>query len=207
MSNVKKQHKIVKLITLGDTNAGKSCIIHYFIEKEFINMQNTVGVDFYAKTIDYKGNSIKVQIYDTSGQEKFKTISANYYKRADGILLVFDLTRKETFSNIEFWIKEMKEQMDIDKIGLVLLGNKSDLVEEKQVTPREGNTLAQQLNTKYYETSAKNGNNIDESINYLIDEIIKKKEIDFNEPNDIKNEGNKVVELGGGIPPKKKKCC
>ena len=170
-------------------------------------MQNTVGVDFYAKTIDYKGNSIKVQIYDTSGQEKFKTISANYYKRADGILLVFDLTRKETFSNIEFWIKEMKEQMDIDKVGMVLLGNKSDLVEEKLVTPREGNTLAQQLNTKYYETSAKNGNNIDESINYLIDEIIKKKEIDFNEPNDIKNEGNKVVELGGGIPPKKKKCC
>ena len=91
MSNVKKQHKVVKLITLGDTNAGKSCIIHYFIVKEFINMQNTVGVDFYAKTIDYKGNSIKVQIYDTSGQEKFKTISAkqNYFSKTEKFLFVF----------------------------------------------------------------------------------------------------------------------
>lgn len=207
MSEVKKKHTIVKIITLGDTNAGKSCIIHYFIENEFTNMQNTVGVDFYAKTIDYKGNLIKVQIYDTSGQEKFKTISANYYKRADGILLVFDLTRKETFSNIEYWIKEMKDQMDISNIGVVLLGNKSDLVEEKKVSPKEGKDLAETLKTKYYETSAKNGNNIDESIHFLIEEIIKKKEIDFTESNPKTREPSKVVNLSNETHHKKKTCC
>ena len=112
-------------------------------------------------------NNIKVQIYDTSGQEKFRTIASNYYKRADGILLVFDITQKKTFLNMRYWIKEMQSQMNTNTIGLVILGNKNDLP-DKVVQEREGKELASTLNTEYFETSALNGHNIFEAMDFLI---------------------------------------
>ena len=150
---MKNAKTVYKIITLGDTFAGKSCIVNRFVQNEFENLSNTIGVDFFAKDFTFKDTTIKLQIYDTSGQEQFKSITANYYKRADGILFVFDLTREETFQNIQFWINEMKDQSDdFTKVGLVLLGNKSDLVDAKKVEIKEGMALANTLGTKYFET-------------------------------------------------------
>ena len=208
-----KHKPIIRLITLGDSNAGKSCIINYFIEKKFTTKANTVGVDFYSKEYKIDQHSIKVQIYDTSGQEKFRTIASNYYKRADGILLVFDLTQKKTYLNMEYWVKEMQSQMDTSSVGLVILGNKVDLP-EKVIQEREGIELASSLNTQYFETSALNGTNIAEAMDFLIKDVIQKKTITFNDNPINSNQGaqnstNSSVELShtviGGTP--QKKCC
>ena len=173
---MKNAKTVYKIITLGDTFAGKSCIVNRFVQNEFENLSNTIGVDFFAKDFTFKDTTIKLQIYDTSGQEQFKSITANYYKRADGILFVFDLTREETFQNIQFWINEMKDQSDdFTKVGLVLLGNKSDLVDAKKVEIKDGMALANTLGTKYFETSAQSGYNIQEAFQFLVEDIINKK--------------------------------
>ena len=201
---MKKAKTVYKIITLGDTFAGKSCIVNRFVQNEFENLSNTIGVDFFAKDFTFKDTTIKLQIYDTSGQEQFKSITANYYKRADGILFVFDLTREETFQNIQFWINEMKDQSDdFTKVGLVLLGNKSDLVDAKKVEIKEGMALANTLGTKYFETSAQSGYNIQEAFQFLVEDISNKKsEEGENVPTGVVLE-NKQQE------PKaqKKKCC
>lgn len=201
---MKNAKTVYKIITLGDTFAGKSCIVNRFVQNEFENLSNTIGVDFFAKDFTFKDTTIKLQIYDTSGQEQFKSITANYYKRADGILFVFDLTREETFQNIQFWINEMKDQSDdFTKVGLVLLGNKSDLVDAKKVEIKEGMALANTLGTKYFETSAQSGYNIQEAFQFLVEDISNKKsEEGENVPTGVVLE-NKQQE------PKaqKKKCC
>lgn len=201
---MKNAKTVYKIITLGDTFAGKSCIVNRFVQNEFENLSNTIGVDFFAKDFTFKDTTIKLQIYDTSGQEQFKSITSNYYKRADGILFVFDLTREETFQNIQFWINEMKDQSDdFTKVGLVLLGNKSDLVDAKKVEIKEGMALANTLGTKYFETSAQSGYNIQEAFQFLVEDIINKKsEEGENVPTGVVLE-NKQQE------PKaqKKKCC
>ena len=201
---MKNAKTVYKIITLGDTFAGKSCIVNRFVQNEFENLSNTIGVDFFAKDFTFKDTTIKLQIYDTSGQEQFKSITANYYKRADGILFVFDLTREETFQNIQFWINEMKDQSDdFTKVGLVLLGNKADVVDAKKVEIKEGMALANTLGTKYFETSAQSGYNIQEAFQFLVEDIINKKsEEGENVPTGVVLE-NKQQE------PKaqKKKCC
>ena len=201
---MKNAKTVYKIITLGDSFAGKSCIVNRFVQNEFENLSNTIGVDFFAKDFTFKDTTIKLQIYDTSGQEQFKSITANYYKRADGILFVFDLTREETFQNIQFWINEMKDQSDdFTKVGLVLLGNKSDLVDAKKVEIKEGMALANTLGTKYFETSAQSGYNIQEAFQFLVEDIINKQsEEGENVPTGVVLE-NKQQE------PKaqKKKCC
>ena len=201
---MKNAKTVYKIITLGDTFAGKSCIVNRFVQNEFENLSNTIGVDFFAKDFTFKDTTIKLQIYDTSGQEQFKSITANYYKRADGILFVFDLTREETFQNIQFWINEMKDQSDdFTKVGLVLLGNKSDLVDAKKVEIKEGMALANTLGTKYFETSAQSGYNIQEAFQFLVEDIINKKsEEGENVPTGVVLE-NKQQEP----KEKKKKCC
>ena len=207
-----KHKTIIRLITLGDSNAGKSCIINYFVEQKFTAKANTVGVDFYSKEYKVDQHNIKVQIYDTSGQEKFRTIASNYYKRADGIMLVFDITEKKTFLNMQYWIKEMQSQMNISTIGLVILGNKNDLP-DKVIQEREGKELASTLNTEYFETSAKNGHNIFEAMDFLIKQVIKKKDINLEEngiPGTEKtNSSNNSVELTHSVigDKQKKKCC
>ena len=208
-----KHKTIIRLITLGDSNAGKSCIINYFVEKKFTAKANTVGVDFYSKEYMIDQNNIKVQIYDTSGQEKFRTIASNYYKRADGILLVFDITQKQTFLNMQYWIKEMQSQMNTNTIGLVILGNKNDLP-DKVVQEREGKELASTLNTEYFETSALNGHNIFEAMDFLIKQVVKKKDINLEEKEipateQTINSSHNSVELTHTVigEKQKKKCC
>lgn len=199
---MKKAKTVYKLITLGDTFAGKSCIIRRFIDDEFENLSPTIGVDFSAKDYTINNKTIKLQVYDTSGQEQFRSITSNYYKKADGILLIFDLTRVETYKNIEYWIKEMKDQSDdMDKVGIVLLGNKADLKNDKKIEIKEGITLAKTLNTKYFETSALSGDNIKEAFQYLVEDIIRKKK-EESDNDGVVLDNNIVVQKGNT-----KKCC
>ena len=127
----------------------------------------TIGVDFKTKYLDIDGNKVKLQIWDTAGQEKFRSITKAYYRGAHGILVVFDISRRDTFNQTRMWIDSIKDA-STDSIDVILIGNKCDL--ERAVTREEAEDLAAQYKIKYFETSAKDNTNVEEAFKYLATE-------------------------------------
>ena len=163
------QENIIKIIILGSSGVGKTCILQRAFDNEYNqNAVSTIGIDFRTKFFKFDDTKIKVNYIDTAGQEKFRAISVNYLKGTDGAVLVYDVTQKKTFELIGTWLDDIRENNKMS-IGKMLLGNKADLEEEREVTKEEGEKLAELLQCKYYETSAKTGQNIIESL----DEIAK----------------------------------
>ena len=163
------QENMIKIIILGSSNVGKTCILQKGFENEFNqNSLSTIGIDFKTKFFKFDEDKIKVNYIDTAGQEKFRAISVNYLKGTDGAVLVFDITKKETFELIGTWLDDIR-QNNKTSIGKMLIGNKVDLEEEREVSKEEGEEVAKLLECKYYETSAKTGQNINEAL----DEIAK----------------------------------
>ena len=151
-----------KILLLGDSGVGKSCIILRYIEDTFsVNLMNSIGVDFKLKNIEIDNKKIKLQIWDTAGQERFRTITTSYYKGAHAIVIVFDITDKDSFEHVNVWMQ------DIDKFAKaggmrILVGNKCDLEHQRAVTKDQGNEMALKYGIKYIETSAKDTINIEE---------------------------------------------
>ena len=151
-----------KILLLGDSGVGKSCIIIRYIENNFSsNLMNSIGVDFKLKNIEIDSKKIKLQIWDTAGQERFKTITTSYYKGAHAILIVFDITDRDSFDHVRNWMA------DIDKFAKegvlrILVGNKCDLAHSRQVSMEEAKEIANKYGIKYIETSAKDTINIDD---------------------------------------------
>ena len=147
---------------MGDSGVGKSCIILRYIEDTFsTNLMNSIGVDFKLKNIEIDSKKIKLQIWDTAGQERFRTITTSYYKGAHAIVIVFDITDKDSFEHVKVWMQ------DIDKFAKqgvmrILVGNKCDLEHQRAVTKDQGNEMALKYGIKYIETSAKDTINIEE---------------------------------------------
>ncbi|CAD8119678.1 unnamed protein product [Paramecium sonneborni] len=162
-----------KYIVVGDTNVGKSCLLLQFTENKFSDhTESTVGVEFGYKTIKLNDQLIKLQIWDTAGQDSFKSITRSYYRGAIGGLLVFDFSRRSTFEDIKKWLKEIKTY-SCDKIQLVLVGNKSDLP-NKDLTIQEVQEYAQQEKLDFYEASAKTGQNVDVVFESVAIKILRK---------------------------------
>ncbi|CAD8208584.1 unnamed protein product [Paramecium pentaurelia] len=162
-----------KYIVVGDTNVGKSCLLLQFTENKFCDhTESTVGVEFGYKTIKINDQLIKLQIWDTAGQDSFKSITRSYYRGAIGGLLVFDFSRRSTFEDIKKWLKEIKTY-SCDKIELVLVGNKSDIL-KKDITIEEVEEYAQQEKLEFYETSAKTGKNVDVVFESVANKILRK---------------------------------
>ena len=147
---------------MGDSGVGKSCIIIRYIENNFSNnLMNSIGVDFKLKNIEIDSKKIKLQIWDTAGQERFKTITTSYYKGAHAILIVFDITDRDSFDHVRNWM------VDIDKFAKegvlrILVGNKCDLEHDRKVRTEEAKEIANKYGIKYIETSAKDTINIDD---------------------------------------------
>ena len=152
----------LKIIILGSSTVGKSSIyLRYFNNKFNVNTMVTVGVDFKTKYFKFDDEKeIKINFVDTAGQEKYRAISQNYLKGTDGVIFVFDLTKKETFQLIADWMQFMKEHNKMN-IGKILFGNKNDLISERGISYDEGKNLANELECNYYEGSAKTGENIE----------------------------------------------
>ena len=168
MNSEQEAQIVLKLLLLGDSSVGKTSILLKYISNKFDESSiSTVGVDYMDKIIDYNKFKIKLQIWDTSGEEKFRTITKNFYRNADGLLVVFDLTKKESYDHIKSWINEAKENND--KLKTILIGNKLDLKDERIVTIDVAKQFAEKNNLKYIETSAKDGTNINESFQAIID--------------------------------------
>ena len=197
-----------KIITLGDSQVGKTCLIYRFADNTFIDSYlSTIGIDSKSKVVELdKDRKIKLIVYDTAGQERFKSLSANYIKKADGILIVYDVTNKQSFINVENWIKSAKEDMN-KNIPIYLIGNKSDLEEERQISEENGRNISEQYNLKFYETSCRTGKNIEKCFQDMGNElynIIEEKK-NKKEGQDNKDDYESLqIEIREG---KKKKCC
>ena len=167
---------VFKLVIVGDSGVGKSNIFTRFIQDEFnIDSKATIGVEFSAKNITIKNKVIKAQVWDTAGQERFRALAKSYYRGAVGALLVYDITNYESFRNIKKWLKEVKDYADSHLVTL-LIGNKSDLEEQRAVKSEEGAELAESQGLGFVETSAKNNLNIEDAFTRLVTQVVEKLE-------------------------------
>jgi small GTP-binding protein len=168
-------------VLIGDSNVGKSSIMTKYCDNIF-NLSNTSskGIDFRYKTINIDDEKIKLQLWDTPGQEQYHTITMRYYANADIIIIVFDLTNKTSFLNINKWLNEIKHNA-LPNVKIFLIGNKCDK-SKREVSFEEASSYAQQLNIIYIETSAKTDNNITDAFNIIGKYIIKIKHIDTQIP-------------------------
>jgi len=154
---------LFKYIIVGDTAVGKSCLLLQFTDKRFQAQHDlTIGVEFGSRTITIEQNQVKLQIWDTAGQEKFRSITRSYYRGAAGALLVYDVTRRETFEHVAGWLEDCVKYSS-QSIVIMLIGNKSDLDSQRQVTRQEGEEFARKHGLFFLETSAKTAENVDEA--------------------------------------------
>eukprot|EP01099_Mayorella_cantabrigiensis_P005577 TRINITY_DN4525_c0_g1_i1.p1 TRINITY_DN4525_c0_g1~~TRINITY_DN4525_c0_g1_i1.p1 ORF type:complete len:220 (+),score=37.79 TRINITY_DN4525_c0_g1_i1:141-800(+) len=154
---------LFKYIIIGDTGVGKSCLLLQFTDKRFQPVHDlTIGVEFGARLITIGDQRIKLQIWDTAGQESFRSITRSYFRGAAGALLVYDVTRRETFENITYWLDDCKEHCDT-KMTIMLVGNKIDLENRRAVSTEEGERFANKHNLIFLETSAKSAENVEEA--------------------------------------------
>eukprot|EP01121_Diplochlamys_sp_Union-15-3_P017258 TRINITY_DN603_c0_g1_i1.p1 TRINITY_DN603_c0_g1~~TRINITY_DN603_c0_g1_i1.p1 ORF type:complete len:191 (-),score=19.59 TRINITY_DN603_c0_g1_i1:19-591(-) len=162
-----------KLLIIGDSNVGKSSLLLRFTENNFTeSIKNTVGVDFKIRTVSIQGRIIKLQIWDTAGQEKFRTITANYYRGSHGVIIVFDLSNIESFEHVQHWLSEIDSQSS-SGIKKLLVGNKSDL--SRAVPESAVKQLISKENLAYIETSAKEDKNVEAAFLQLVTDCIPNK--------------------------------
>jgi Ras-related protein Rab-8A len=173
-------------------------------------LKTFLGIDYKSKNITVNDKAIKLKIWDTAGQERFRNITQQYYKNADGILLVFDVSDKNSFEKVREWMKQIQMYTQKDSIGIVLVGNKCD-VENRLVSKEEGEAVASEFNIKYFEASALNNYNIEETFNYLSQDIMRikdNKDAGANngdpKPNVVTLKEKSQVSNAGA---KEKKCC
>lgn len=163
---------LFKLLLIGDSGVGKTCLLFRFSEDAFnTTFISTIGIDFKIRTIELNGKRIKLQIWDTAGQERFRTITTAYYRGAMGIMLVYDITSEKSFENIKNWIRNIEEHASSD-VERMILGNKCDMNDKRQVSKERGEKLAIDYGIKFLETSAKTSINVEESFITLAKDIM-----------------------------------
>ncbi|KAG5843727.1 ras-related protein Rab-39B-like [Anguilla rostrata] len=175
-----------RLIVIGDSTVGKSCLLRRFTEGKFTDISDpTVGVDFFARLVEIEpGKRIKLQLWDTAGQERFRSITRSYYRNSVGGLLVFDLTNRRSFEHLKDWLEEAKMHVQPFQIVFLLVGHKCDLIQLRQVSREEAEKVALAFGMKYIETSAKDTVNVEESFTVLTRDIyerVKRGEISIQE--------------------------
>jgi small GTP-binding protein len=195
------QNKInIKIITLGDSHVGKSSLIVKYIDNKFSNSYvSTIGYDLKLKDVNLKnGDNVRLTVFDTAGQERFKSLAKNFIRKANGILLVYDISERLSFKNIENWMESIRENSD--RLPTILIGNKSDLNDERTVSFEEGNQKANEYGCPFYETSCKNGDNVNKCFIELAELVYEKigKKSSQNDRQTLTKNSSKS---------KKKRCC
>ncbi len=171
----KKSYDLLfKLLLIGDSGVGKTCILFRFSDDAFNNtFISTIGIDFKIKTIELRGKKIKLQIWDTAGQERFHTITTSYYRGAMGIMLVYDITSSKSFDNIAKWLRNIQEHANED-VEKMILGNKCDMEDKRVIAKERGETIARENGIRFLETSAKTNVNIERAFMELSESILDK---------------------------------
>ena len=167
--------KKVQLLIIGDSTVGKTSILSRYTNGDFNpHYLATVGLDFFKKDEVFNGKTIRIKIWDTAGQERYKSLTQGYFRNAEGIMIVYDVSNLVSFENLKYWIQSIKTHIDIDKgeIPAIIIGNKIDIF-EREVKKEDAEAFAQQEGFKYFETSAKSGKGVNECIKYLVKAVLR----------------------------------
>ncbi|KAK8605036.1 hypothetical protein V6N13_082495 [Hibiscus sabdariffa] len=162
---------LYKIVLIGDSGVGKSNILSRFTRNEFcLESKSTIGVEFATRTLQVEGKTVKAQIWDTAGQERYRAITSAYYRGAVGALLVYDITKRQTFDNVQRWLRELRDHAD-SNIVVMMVGNKSDLNHLRAVSEDDGHGLAEKEGLSFLETSALEATNIEKAFQTVLNEI------------------------------------
>ena len=206
--NTESYEFMFKVVLVGDMSVGKTNIIAKYLKNDFSeDYKTTIGVEFHSKIAKVEGHVVKAQIWDTCGQERFKSITDSYYRGAKGAFVVYDITRKNTFESVDSWISALRSAAD-KNLNIIIIGNKSDLEDQRQVETEQGEEKAQNNEAAFMETSAYSGDNIDKAFDNMITDVYNKcksemlanVEIDIGKSKDINLNQNREDKKG-------KKCC
>ena len=196
---------IFKVLLLGNSDVGKSSLLLRFVDSLWNDaFVPTIGVDFKVKTLEINNKKVKMQIWDTAGQERFRTVVSTYFRGAHGILLLYDVTNKDSFKNLENWLIEI-EKNSSDKVLKILVGNKCDLSDDREIQTEEGQAFAVRNGMEFMETSAKMNTNVSEAF-----ETLGKLMIEFSSKGNNQTQGGEGKSLkvnSGKDLNTKKKCC
>eukprot|EP00826_Nyctotherus_ovalis_P055101 TRINITY_DN7295_c0_g1_i9.p2 TRINITY_DN7295_c0_g1~~TRINITY_DN7295_c0_g1_i9.p2 ORF type:complete len:218 (-),score=83.25 TRINITY_DN7295_c0_g1_i9:79-732(-) len=191
-----------KIVLVGDAFVGKTCLINRFIYDTFdMSYQVTVGIDFLSKTLYVDDRTVKLHLWDTAGQERFRSLIPHYVTDSAAAIVVYDITNRASFGSVRQWIMDLKQTAQ-ENVKLMIVGNKVDLEDKRQVSKEEGEKLAQELGLMFFETSAKEGTNVNELFNKLASVLPGMEGSEF--PQNIGG-----INLVGSPPPAadKKNCC
>ena len=195
-----------KVVLVGDSFVGKTNMMSKYLKNEFHeDSKATVGVEFGSKQFLVDGHPIKAQIWDTAGTERYKAITSAYYKGAKGAFVVYDITKKDTFKSVDKWVSDLTSAAS-QNIIIMVVGNKNDLEEQRQVSKEEGENKARELNVAFLETSALTGDNLDKAFEIMMNEMYNKNKeaIESGENPDGIESGNEVNLTNKNS---NKKCC
>ena len=196
-----------KVVLVGDSFVGKTNIMSKYLKNEFHeDSKATVGVEFGSRQFNIEGHVVKAQIWDTAGQERYKAITSAYYKGAKGAFIVYDITRKDSFENVSKWADQLKSTAD-KNLTIIIIGNKTDLEDQRQVTSEEGQNKANSLESAFIETSAASGSNLDKAFEMMINEVYKKCHEEMLAEGDVEIEGGEEINLAKALENSKKACC
>ncbi|KAK9165743.1 hypothetical protein Scep_000934 [Stephania cephalantha] len=215
MANQKIDY-VFKIVLIGDSAVGKSQILSRFARNEFsIDSKATIGVEFQTRTVVIQHKSVKAQIWDTAGQERYRAVTSAYYRGAVGAMLVYDITKRQSFDHIPRWLEELRGHAD-KNIVIILLGNKSDLESQRAVPTEDAKEFAQKEGLFFLETSALESTNVETAFLTVLTEIfniVNKRNLVANEDQSNGSSaplvGKKIVIPGPAqeIPPKRTMCC
>ncbi|QHO02880.1 Ras-related proteinBV [Arachis hypogaea] len=162
---------LFKIVLIGDSGVGKSNILSRFTRNEFcLESKSTIGVEFATRTLQVEGKTVKAQIWDTAGQERYRAITSAYYRGAVGALLVYDITKRQTFDNVQRWLRELRDHAD-SNIVIMMAGNKNDLNHLRAVSSEDAQNLAEQEGLAFLETSALEAFNVDKAFQTILFDI------------------------------------
>lgn len=197
MSNKKSYDILVKLLLIGDSGVGKSCLLLRFCQDEFTpSFISTIGIDFKIRTAELDGQTAKFQVWDTAGQERFKTITIAYYRSAMGFLLTYDVTDEKSFQSIRTWYQDVKNNAR-ENVEMILVGNKKDMADKRVVSYEQGKALADELGIPFMEASAKTAEGVDEAFLQLA-RMVK---------DNVYNQDEETIKVNNQNAPANKGCC
>lgn len=204
-SRATKYDYLIKLLLIGDSGVGKSCLLLRYSDDSFTSsFITTIGIDFKIKSILCGESKVKLQIWDTAGQERFRTITTAYYRGAMGILLVYDVSDETSFTNVRNWMRQIDSNA-AENVNRLLLGNKSDVdPADRQVTYEQGKMLAADYGIKFFETSAKLNSNVDQAFMSIASDIVERLKDD---PDHYGSSGGGAIFVNDAAAKKEKSGC
>ena len=200
--------KICQILLIGDSSVGKTSLIQRYANGIFkVEYLATCGLDLYTKHEIINNINVLVRLWDTAGQERFKSLTPNYFKNAEGVIITYDITSSQSFENLKFWINSIKTNLGEKNIiiPIIIVGNKLDMEDMRDITREEAEKFAKENKYKYFETSAKTGEGVDDAIRDLVIQVLEKSEQFEEERNERKS-----IKINSDQPEdnvKKKGCC